>query len=419
MPAANAFKRMPLPRIEDVAEWSGKIVLVRVDFNVPLEKGRVKDDFKITETIPTIRYLSQRRAKIILVSHLGRPNGRREPTLSLQPIARHLERLLRRSVVFFDHSLTHASSWTRDVRASIEALRPGSVMMLENIRFSPDEDNDQGSLARLLATCADVFVLDGFGVVHRKAASVTGITRYLPSYAGLLLAREVAGLEHVLSNPKRPLVLVLGGAKAESKIPLLKQFAQRAEIIVLGGTVMSVYLAATGFSVGGSLPDRNVGKKLLALLKRTRVVLPLDVVVGKADGRDARVMEINEDFAITKADEIIYDVGPKTIKLFGTVLNTARTIVWNGALGRFEVAAYRAGTFALARLLGKQGKAGAHVIAGGGETAQIIRSLRLAKHYTLVSTGGGAMLEFLSARRDLPGIAALKKSALRQKNKHA
>jgi phosphoglycerate kinase len=254
-------------------------------------------------------------------------------------------------------------------------------------------------------------VLDGFAVAHRAAASVSGISAYLPSYAGLLLEQEVSALQHVMQQPRRPLMLVLGGAKVESKIPILKSFVERADAILLGGAIMTVYLAAKGFSVGGSKTDPVLGQELLSILEKGTFIMAVDAIVGDPEGKNTRVVSFDKSFSMTNSEEIIYDIGPKTRTLFGQLLNKAKTIVWNGALGKFEQPAYRNGTASLVKKIAQRGDKGAYVVAGGGETVEMIRSLHANKSFSLVSTGGGAMLEFLSGEK-LPGIQALEFSAL-------
>lgn len=397
---------MSLAAIDSVSNWRGKIVLVRVDFNVPLEDGAVKDGYKIISALPTIRFLVRHKAIVVLVSHLGRPKGRPDPAFSLLPAARYLERSLRKTVIFVDQGRLAAKTRWQQVREVAQKLPPGGIMMLENIRFFSGEDDSESSLARSLAGCADVFVLDGFGVAHRAAASVSGVAAYLPSFAGLLLKREVSLLEKVMDKPRRPVTLVLGGAKVDSKIPLLKQFVKRADTMLIGGAIMAVYLSATGHKVGGMSVDATLGKELLGILRRAPAIMPVDAVVGGPLGENARVVSIDKNFSLDDERELIYDIGPKTLELFAKALKKSKTIIWNGAMGKFECKNYAAGTVGLVRLLSQRGRAGADVIVGGGETAEIVRAQRAASACALVSTGGGAMLEYLSGE-DMPGIAAI------------
>jgi phosphoglycerate kinase len=259
-------------------------------------------------------------------------------------------------------------------------------------------------------------VLDGFGVAHRAAASVSGVAKYVPSYSGLLLEREVGALEKVMDKPRHPLVLVLGGAKIETKFSLLKEFVKRADTIVLGGAFVSAYLAAQGFQVGGFVGDKKIGKKLLALVQHSRVVFPVDMVVGDADGKRTRVVPLSSDFSVPDTQEFLYDIGPESLQQYAHILSKAHTIMWNGAMGKFEVAAYRKGTVGLVRHLVACARGGAQVIVGGGETVEIVRAERAVSQLSLVSTGGGAMLEFLS-KKALPGIRALEVFSPRKSSK--
>jgi phosphoglycerate kinase len=396
---------MPLPVLSDHTDWKGKRVIVRADFNVPLKDGKILDDYKIIQTLPTLRYLVKRGASIILVSHLGRPEGKIKRALSLRPIARELEKKLRRKILFLDQYRSSAT-WSK-IKSRLDRLPAGSVTLLENIRFSALEDDPASSLAKDLASCADIFVLDGFGVSHRQAASVTGITKYLPSFAGLLLEKEVMGLQQVMKKPALPLVLVIGGAKADTKIPIIKQFARRANVILLGGALVSEYLAACGHAVGVFKANQALGKMLMQAIKKAHVILPRDVVIGTPDGKRVEILKITENFSLVDTERAIYDVGPLTIKEFEKNIAKARTVIWNGALGFFEKKSYSSGTFALARAVGAATRnQGAFTVAGGGETVEILRHLKLLSSYSLVSTGGGAMLEFLSGT-SLAGVAAL------------
>ncbi len=388
----------------------GKIVVVRADLNVPIEDGVVQDDFKISSSLPTIRYLLKHKAIVVIISHLGRPSTRYSQRYSLKPVVACLEKKLRRPVLFVNQAFFSVKNRWQRVRQIAEKLPPGSVMVLENIRFFAGEEDSRSPLARSLARCGEAFVLDGFAVAHRAAASVSGVSSYIPSYAGLLLEQEVVALQHVMQQPRQPLMLVLGGAKVESKIPILKSFVGRADAILLGGAIMTVYLAAKGFSVGGSKVDPVLGKELLSILEQGRFIMAVDAIVGDPEGNKTRVVSFDHSFSMKNSDEIIYDIGPKTRVLFDQLLSKAKTIVWNGALGKFERPAYRNGTVSLIRTIARRGDKGAYVVAGGGETVEIIRTLHAARSFSLVSTGGGAMLEFLSGEK-LPGIQALELSS--------
>ncbi len=396
---------MRLPSITQVKNLYRRRVLLRSDFNVPILNGQITDDFKLSQGLATIAYLSAKGAIVIITSHLGRPEGV-DKKLSLEPIAAYLSRELGQSVEWFaDEPGPHF--WAA-ANQKISRLPPGAVMLLENIRFFPDEASNTGTLARDFIKLADLFVLDGFGVSHRPAASVSGVAEFLPAYAGLLLEVEVTGLTRVMTEPKEPLVLVLGGAKMETKIPVLKKLLPLADRVLLGGGVANTCLAARGHGIGGSLADTSLYDEARLYAAEKKVVLPIDVVVGSKDGTQVRVVEIGETLLALSKDEAIYDVGPRTVELFSQHIKTANTILWNGALGYFEQAPYQYGTEAIARIIAARSKGSAFGVCGGGETVEVLKKLHLIADIDLVSTGGGAMLEFLSGQ-DLPGIEVLRK----------
>jgi len=279
--------------------------------------------------------------------------------------------------------------------------------LLDNIRFISEEDKGDLSLARALAVLADLYVLDGFAVAHRDAPSVTGIAKFLPTYAGLLMEAEVSGLNRVMNKPKKPLVVVLGGAKMETKIPVLNSLLKTANNILLGGGIVNTYLWATGHKVGDSLLDKDYKKEVLKYCGNKKVVLPVDVVVGHQDGSAARVVSLKNKLKL-KSGEAIFDVGPETIRLFAKYIKKANTLVWNGALGYFEQHPYEYGTRAIARLFATRSRGRAFGVCGGGETVELLRDLKLIDEIDLVSTGGGAMLEYLSGKK-LPGVKVVTK----------
>ncbi|MEK7680440.1 MAG: phosphoglycerate kinase [Patescibacteria group bacterium] len=368
----------------------GKTVLVRADFNVPIKNLKVVENFKIKKTLPTLNYLLDHGVKqIIIVSHLGRPNGV-ERKLSLAPVAKELAKLLHKTVGL----------------AFLEDKKTGRVTLLENIRFIKGEERNEASLAKKLAEMADIFVLDGFAVAHRDAASVTGVSKYLPSYAGLLLEEELNGLKKIMEKPKRPMVAIIGGAKIETKISVINSFLKIADHILVGGAMFNTILWARGLKVGDSLVDKNFKKEAIVLLKNKKIILPVDVIVGDAKGKKAMAVDVDKNFSIKKGDGI-YDIGPKTIRLFSKFIKKAKTIVWNGAMGRFEEKTYRFGTFSMAHLVASRSKGRAYGVCGGGETVEVLQNLGLMGQVDLVSTGGGAMIEFLSGKK-LPGLKALK-----------
>lgn len=396
---------MSIRSIKQVKNLAGKRVLVRVDFNVPVKSGRVADDFKIQKTLPSLRYLIERGARVAIISHLGRPKGV-EKSLSLRPIARRLEILLKTPVPLLKSTVLPGA--LRTLEGTLARLPPGGLCMVENIRFFAPEREKDPQFAKALAGTADLFVIDCFGVTHHPAPSITGLAKHLPSYAGLLLLDEVAGLGAVLQRPKRPLVIMLGGAKIETKIPVLRHLLSRADYILVGGGVVNTYLWAKGFSVGRSLIEPELKKEVLRYCANKKIVLPIDVVVGNASGRGAVVMPVDSKLKIQSSKLAIYDIGPMTVRLFARYIKQARTLLWNGALGMFEVHPYQFGTYALADLFAARSRGRAFGVAGGGETVEILKKRGILEAVDLVSTGGGAMLEFLSGGK-LPGIEIVRR----------
>jgi 3-phosphoglycerate kinase len=390
-----------MKNIKQLKNISGKKVLVRVDFNIPIRKGKVVSDYKLVKSLPTIEYLLKNDAVVILVSHLGRPSGK-DVKLSLKPVAKRLEELLQKKVAFINFSL---GKNVANIRSLISAFSGGSVVMLENIRFLKEEEQESVLLSKALAGLCDIFVLDGFAVSHRRAASVTGVARYVPSYAGLLLNEEISVLSDVTRRPKHPLTVVLGGAKTETKIPILRKFLPIADHILVGGGIVNTYLFAIGKSVGSSIINKKLAKEVKKYCSNKKVILPVDVVVGNEGGTQVKIVKI-EDLKVAK-NEAIYDIGPATVRLYAEYLKKSRTLIWNGALGRFEQPPYQYGTFSLARLFAARSKGRATGVCGGGETVEILEVLKIMSEIDLVSTGGGAMLEYLAGEK-LPGLQLLK-----------
>ncbi|MDD2758401.1 MAG: phosphoglycerate kinase [Patescibacteria group bacterium] len=389
---------MKVRSIASVKNLFGKRVLLRVDFNVPMKNGRVKEKYKIEKSLPTIKYLLHHDAKVILVSHLGRPKGA-DKKLSLKPVEKVLAKILGKKVGLVE---------LKNAAQKIAKMADGSVILLENIRFIKGEDKNDAKLAKSLAELADIFVLDGFAVAHRDVASVSGVAKHLPSYAGLLLAEEVKGLNQVLLKPKKPFVVILGGAKMETKIPLIKKLLPQATNILVGGGIVNTCLWAKGYKVGRSIIEKEHKKTALAFLKNKKIIMPVDVVVGSADGQGVRVVPVDAKFKVKDAKFGIYDIGPKTISLFAKYIKKANTLVWNGAMGMFEQHPYQFGSRSVARLMATRAKGRAYGVTGGGETVELVKKLKLLDEIDLVSTGGGAMLEFLSGQR-LPGVQAVSK----------
>ena len=375
----------------------GKRVLVRVDFNVPLENGEVVDDTRIRAVLPTIRYLLDRGAAVILMSHLGRPKGLVQEDLRLDPVGRRLSELLGQEVVKVDDCVGP------EAERATKSLQPGQVLLLENLRFHPEEEeNDQG-FARQLASLADVYVNDAFGTAHRAHASTTGVTEYLPSVAGLLMERELQMLGDALANPTRPLVAVLGGAKVSDKIGVIRNLLSKVDLLLVGGGMANTFLKAQGHQVGESLVEDDslaLAKDILAQAG-AKLVLPVDVVVADAFADDANTQTVGVE-QVPPGCRIL-DIGPRTVGLFEDRLRSAGTVVWNGPMGVFEFPRFAAGTRALAESLARSQ---ATTIVGGGDSAAAVRQAGLEDKMTFVSTGGGASLMFLEGKR-LPGVEAL------------
>jgi 3-phosphoglycerate kinase len=385
--------------IKDVA-LQGKKIIVRVDFNVPIENGRITDDRRIAGALPTIQYaLSQGASKVILMSHLGRPSGEGfEEEFSLEPIAVHLEKLLNEKVLFVPDSIGPS------VKDAI-AKSSERVLLLENLRFHKEEEKNDPEFAKELASLADIYVNDAFGTAHRAHASTAGITKYLPSVAGFLIEKELQYLGGAIDQPKRPLVVILGGAKVSDKIQLIKNLIPKANAIIIGGGMAYTFLKAQGINIGNSKLEKDkidLAKELMAQAKAAGVELALttDFVITQSFTSDD--CEISD--AIPDGWESL-DIGPKTREHYKTILSTAKTIVWNGPLGVFERDAYAKGTREIADYLASLDR-GVTVIVGGGDSAAAVAKFGLESKMTHISTGGGASLEFLEGK-ELPGIAAL------------
>ena len=381
-------------------DLGGKNVLMRVDFNVPLAQGTVADDARLRATLPTLHLLRERKAKTILVSHLGRPKGAVDEALRLAPVAARLSELLDQPVQ------TARDCIGSEATAAARALRSGDVLLLENVRFHAAEEKNDPSFAQQLASLAEVFVNDAFGAAHRAHASTVGVTAYLPSVAGLLMEKEIATLSRLLEAPERPFVAMIGGAKISTKIGVLTHLLSKIDVLVAGGGIANTLLKAQGHAVGKSLvEDEQLAVAAEFLLQADEigvaVLLPSDVVVGT-------VGEPNGTGDVVGVDAIpphmmIGDIGPKTVAAIQTILSAARTVLWNGPLGLFEEERFAGSTRSLAHAL-----AGTHAvtIVGGGETVAAVAACGVTDSITHVSTGGGATLEFLEGKT-LPGVAAL------------
>ncbi|MBE3584078.1 MAG: phosphoglycerate kinase [Limnochordaceae bacterium] len=381
-------------------EARGKRVLVRVDFNVPLENGNITDDTRIRAALPTIQLLLDQGAKVILCSHLGRPDGKVVEELRLRPVQERLAQLLGRKVEMAPDCVGP------EVEAMVARMQPGDVLLLENLRFHPEEEANDPGFARQLAQLADIWVNDAFGAAHRAHASTAGVGKYLPGAAGLLMQKEIEIMGKALENPERPFAAILGGAKVKDKIGVIRNLIPRVDTLLIGGGMAYTFLKSQGLEIGRSLLDEKNLKLAGELLQEAKsrgveVLLPVDVVVADHFAADAthRVVPVNQ----IPADWEGLDIGPKTRELFADRIRRAKTVIWNGPLGVFEMPAFAEGTNAVARALAESS---AISIIGGGDSAAAIEKAGVADKMTHVSTGGGASLEFLEGK-ELPGVAAL------------
>lgn len=382
--------------IKDI-DVSNKRVLVRADFNVPLSQGTVQDDTRIRASLPTIQYLVEHQACVILCFHLGRPGGKVDPGLRMDPIGWRLSELLDLPVTKLDDCIGP------EVEQAVTGMRHGEILLLENTRFHPEEKKNDSDFAQKLAELADVYVDDAFGSAHRAHASTEGVAHYLPAVAGLLMEKELVALGRVIDNPKQPFVAIFGGAKISDKIGVIDRFLERSERILVGGGMANTFLKAQGQNTGQSLVEEDSLDEAKRILDQAgdKLVLPVDVIVAEsldeeADHQKVPVEEVPSDWQIL-------DIGPDTIDLFKKKFSDGKMIIWNGPLGVYELEPFARGTFDIARALAKSD---AEVIVGGGETGAAVHQIGLADQMTHVSTGGGAFLEFLEGK-ELPGVAIL------------
>ena len=392
---------MPKRTIEDVA-WRGKRALVRVDFNVPMnDGGEITDDTRIRAALPTITYLSDHGARVILMSHLGRPKGERSEKYSLAPVARHLQSLLPdKSVSFCPDAIGETAE------QAVAALADGAILVLENVRFYAGEEKNDKELAKQLAELGDVFVNDAFGTAHRAHASTAGIADYLPCVAGFLMEKEVGVMGKALANPEHPFVAIIGGAKVSDKISVIENLLPKVDALLIGGGMANTFLAVQGYDMGKSLVEadaKETAARLLELAKQhnSRLLLPVDVVAAKAFAADAEHAVRNVD--AVQPDEMALDIGPETVKQYQAEIRNAKTVIWNGPMGVFEMPAFAKGTFAIAEAMTE---ADATTIVGGGDSVAAVEQAGVADKMSHVSTGGGASLEFLEGKL-LPGVAVI------------
>jgi phosphoglycerate kinase len=375
----------------------GKRVLVRVDYNVPIKDGKVTDDTRILAAMPTLNYLLDHGAGVILCSHLGRPKGGPDPKYSLTPVADYLSGLLGKRVAFAEDCIGPKAE------AAAKALKPGDVLLLENTRFHPEEEKNNPEMARQMAALADIYVNDAFGSAHRAHASTEGVARYLPAVAGFLMEKEIQYLGQAIANPKRPFVAILGGAKISDKIGVIRHLLTTSDQILIGGGMANTFFKAQGYPVGDSLVEEDALETARELVKdgSNKLRLPVDIVIGDRFDNDAQ----KKVMAMSPVPDgwRILDIGPNTVATYSKTVHSAGTVVWNGPMGVFEFPNFAEGTFGIARAVAESG---ATSIIGGGDSVAAINQSGLSDKITHISTGGGASLEMLEGLV-LPGVAAL------------
>ncbi len=399
----NAFRSI------EKAEVEGKRVLVRVDMNVPMRDGVITDTNRIDRVLPSIRSLSERGAKVVVLSHFGRPKGKLVPEMSLRPVAEKMDELLESTQVRFV-----AECIGPEVEREVNSLENGQVVFLENLRFHPGEEASDPEFVKAIARLGDIYVNEAFSSCHRGHASIEAITKLLRSYAGYLVAAEIDALSTALDHPRRPVAAVVGGAKVSTKILVLNNLVQKFDCVIIGGGMANTFLHAQGIDVGNSLCEADLAGTARKIMKTAEaggceILLPVDAVVAKEfkAGAPSEVCALDA----VPGDAMILDVGPETVKALTAKLSTCRTLLWNGPLGAFEIEPFGEGTFALAREAARLTKAGSLVsVAGGGDTVAALNAAGVGKDFTYVSTAGGAFLEWLEGK-ELPGVAALRQNA--------
>lgn len=387
---------MKILSIKKYKDLKGKKVLLRADFNVPIKNGVVRDDFRITAGLATVRYLQRYKAKIIITSHLGKPKGVYDEKYSLKPVAVRLSRLLGKRVDFVPGALGFEAG------TAISRMKDGDIILLDNLRFNEGEEKNSKKFAKNLAKLADLYVNNAFAVCHREHASVSAIKKYIPSFAGLLLEKEIENLNKII-KPKSPLVVVMGGSKIGTKITLVKNLYPKADKILIGGALANNFLMARGFDIGKSLIDLDsvvFAKKY----KKEKILLPTDLLVKNL---------ITGKISVRKADEIereeaALDIGPETIKLFSNYIKRSATIIWNGPMGMFESSRFRNGTMAIGQIIAARSRGKTFGVVGGGETVEALGKTKMQDYVDWVSTGGGAMLSYLGGEA-MPGLEGIVK----------
>ncbi len=380
----------------------GKKIIARCDFNVPQKEGEITDDTRIRAALPTIEYLIEEGAAVILMSHLGRPEGEPNMKYTLKPVAKRLSELLGKEVIFAESPVVVDD----DVRAKATSLKAGEVMLLENVRFRKEETKNGPEFAKELASLADIFVNDAFGTAHRAHASTAGVADYLPAVSGFLIEKEVKFLGNAVENPKRPFVAIMGGAKVGDKISVIENLLKKVDTLIIGGGMAYTFYKALGYEIGTSILDKDSIDLAKSLLKRAeekgvKLLIPVDVLCAKEFKNEAETLICDSDDM--PEDMMGMDIGPKTIELYKKEIERAQTVVWNGPMGVFEMENFAKGTLEIAKALGESE---AVTIIGGGDSAAAVEQFGLADKMTHISTGGGASLEFLEGK-ELPGIAVL------------
>ena len=382
-------------------DFTGKRALVRVDFNVPQDDdGNITDDTRISAALPTINYLLDKGAKVVLMSHLGRPKGKFDMKYTLKPVAERLSKYIGKPVVLAEDVIGDSA------KACVDAMKPGDVVMLENVRFDPREEKNDPEFAKQLAQFGDIYVSDAFGAVHRAHASTAGVAAYLPAVAGLLIKKELDVMGNALANPERPVLAILGGKKVSDKIGVIENLLDKVDVLIIGGAMAYTFFKSMGYGVGNSiceLDKLDLAQEMLAKAKAkgVKLLLPVDTVIGKEFSNDSewKIVDSNK----IPADWEGFDIGPKTRELFVAEINKAKTIIWNGPVGVSEFPIYAEGTIAVAKAVAANPGT---TIIGGGDSAAAVEKFGFADKMTHVSTGGGASLEFLEGK-SLPGIEAL------------
>lgn len=387
--------------VKDI-DVQGKRVIVRCDFNVPMKEGVITDDIRIVSALPTVKYLMEQGAKVILMSHMGRPDGEPNMKYTLKPVAERLSQLLGQEVLFISSPVVVDDQ----VRAAAASLQEGQLMLLENVRFRKEETKNGADFAKELASLADIFVNDAFGTAHRAHSSTAGVADYLPAVSGFLIEKEVEFLGNAVENPKRPFLAIMGGAKVGDKIPVIENLLKKVDTLIIGGGMSYTFFKAEGLEIGTSILDEDSLELAGELVKKAeaagvKLLLPVDVICADAFANDAKTLVADKDKM--PADMMGLDIGPKTVEIYRKAIAEAETIVWNGPMGVFEMENFARGTRAVAEALAESK---AVTVIGGGDSAAAVEQFGLAEKMTHISTGGGASLEFLEGKV-LPGIAVL------------